>query len=89
MIDITYEPLTLLSDITEAVTYFFGGDNVELDEKAKENIETELSQDVLKAFVEQGENWEWTEENLHEKLEQFRADFKEKKVTNLSSLCGQ
>ena len=78
MIDITYEPLTLLSDITEAVTYFFGGDNVELDEKAKENIETELSQDVLKAFAEQGENWEWTEENLHEKLEQFRADFKEK-----------
>jgi uncharacterized protein (DUF4415 family) len=60
MIEVTYEPLTLLSDITDAVTYFFGGDNVELDEKAKENIETELSQEVLKAFVEQGEGWEWT-----------------------------
>ena len=79
MIEITYEPLTLLSDITDAVTYFFGGDNVELDEKAKENIETELSQDVLKAFVEQAEGWEWTEENLHEKLEKFRGDFKEQK----------
>ena len=78
MVEVTYEPLTLLSDITDAVAYFFGGDNVELDDKAKENIETELSQEVLKAFVEQGENWEWTEENLHEKLEQFRADFKEK-----------
>ena len=79
MVEVTYEPLTLLSDITDAVAYFFGGDNVELDEKAKENIETELSQEVLKAFVEQGENWEWTEENLHEKLEKFRADFKEQK----------
>ena len=45
---------------------------------AKENIETELSQEVLKAFVEQSEEWNWTEENLHEKLEKFRADFKEK-----------
>ena len=78
MIEITYEPLTLLSDITDAVAYFFGGDNVEIDEKAAENIDTGLSQEVLKAFVEQGNTWEWTEENLHEKLEKFRADFKEK-----------
>lgn len=78
MIEVTYEPLTLLSDITDAVSYFFGGDNVELDDKAKENIATELSQEVLKAFIEQAENWEWSEENLHEKLEKFRADFKEK-----------
>ena len=78
MIDITYEPLTLLSDITDAVSYFFGGDKVEIDEKAKENLDTELSQDVLKTFIEQAEGWEWTEENLHEKLEKFRADFKEK-----------
>ena len=79
MIDITYEPLTLLSDITDAVSYFFGGDKVEIDEKAAENLQTDLSQDVLKTFVEQAENWEWTEENLHEKLEKFRADFKEEK----------
>ena len=79
MIEITYEPLTLLSDITDAVPYFFGGGNVELDEKAQETVSSELSQEVLKAFVEQGETWEWTEENLHEKLEQFRGYFKEQK----------
>ena len=38
------------------------------------------SQDVLKAFVEQGEGWEWTENNLHEKLETFRGEFKEKGI---------
>lgn len=78
MVEITFEPLTLLSDITNSVAYFFGGDNVELDEKAQENLETELSQEVLAAFVEQGANWDWTEESLHEKLDQFRAEFKEK-----------
>lgn len=79
MIEVTREPLVLLSDITDAVSYFFGGEKVEIDEKAAENLETELSQDVLKSFIEQAENWEWTEENLHEKLEKFRADFKEQK----------
>ena len=79
MVDITYEPLTLLSDITDAVSYFFGGGNVEIDEKAQAELDTELSQDVLKSFVEQAEDWEWSEENLHEKLADFRAKFKEEK----------
>lgn len=79
MIEVTREPLVLLSDITDAVSYFFGGEKVEIDEKAAENLDTELSQDVLASFIEQAENWEWTEENLHEKLEKFRADFKEQK----------
>ncbi|MCQ2754493.1 MAG: glutamate--tRNA ligase [bacterium] len=80
MIEITREPLTLLSDITDAVPYFFGGKNVEIDPEVQTNtIETELSQDVLKTFVEQAETWEWTEENLHEKLEAFRGYFKEQK----------
>ena len=79
MIDITYEPLTLLSDITDAVSYFFGGDKVEIDEKAKAELDTELSQDVLTSFVEQAKDWDWTEENLHEKLEIFRGKFKEEK----------
>lgn len=38
MVDITYEPLTLLSDITDAVSYFFGGGNVEIDEKLRLNL---------------------------------------------------
>ena len=79
MIDITYEPLTLLSDITDAVAYFFGGDKVEVDEKAQAELDSELSQDVLKTFVSEAENWEWTEENLHDKLADFRAKFKEEK----------
>lgn len=80
MIEITREPLTLLSDITDAVPYFFGGKNVEIEPEVQTGtIDTELSQEVLKAFVEQAENWDWTEENLHEKLEQFRDYFKEQK----------
>ena len=80
MIEITREPLTLLSDITDAVPYFFGGKNVEIEPEVQTGtIDTELSQEVLKAFVEQAEHWDWTEENLHEKLEQFRGYFKEQK----------
>lgn len=80
MIEITREPLTLLSDITDAVPYFFGGKNVEIEPEVQTGtIDTELSQEVLKAFVEQAQNWDWTEENLHEKLEQFRGYFKEQK----------
>lgn len=79
MIEITYEPLTLLSDITDAVSYFFGGDKVEVDEKAQAELDTELSQDVLKSFIEQAEGWDWSEENLHEVLAEFRAKFKEEK----------
>ena len=79
MVEVTYEPLTLLSDITDAVPYFFG-EGVEFDEKATDTIATEVSQDVLKTFLEQAKDWEWTEENLHEKLEAFRAYYKEKGV---------
>ena len=79
MVEVTREPLTLLSDITDAVEYFFG-DGVELDDKSKETVESEVSQDVLKSFVEQSEAWDWTEENLHEKLEVFRAEYKEKEI---------
>ncbi|MBQ3641833.1 glutamate--tRNA ligase [bacterium] len=79
MVEVTREPLTLLSDITDAVEYFFG-DGVELDDKSKETVESEISQDVLKSFVEQSVNWDWTEENLHEKLEVFRAEYKEKGI---------
>ena len=80
MVEITYEPLTLLSDITDAVPYFFG-ETVEIDEQTQtEVIDLETSQEVLKAFVAQAQTWEWTEENLHEKLEAFRGEFKEKGI---------
>jgi len=63
--------------------------NMTLSNSPTVNVEPEVqtevldlpeSQEVLKAFVEQGEGWEWTEHNLHEKLEVFRGEFKEKGI---------
>ena len=80
MVELTREPLTLLSDITEAVPYFFGED-VKLDEGVQEEVlDTEESQSVLKDFVEQAKDWEWTEESLHDKLEVFRGQWKEQGI---------
>ena len=80
MVEITREPLTLLSDITDAVPYFFGKD-VEIDPEVQTGtIDTETSQAVLKDFVEKAKDWEWTEENLHEVLADFRAVWKEQGV---------
>lgn len=80
MVEITRDPLTILSDITDAVSYFFGED-VEVDPEVQTTVlDTEVSQDVLKTFAEQAKDWEWTEENLHEKLEEFRGFYKEKGV---------
>ena len=80
MVEITREPLTLLSDITDAVPYFFGKD-VEIDPEAQSGtLDTETAQSVLPDFVEKAQNWEWTEENLHEKLAEFRAEWKEKGI---------
>lgn len=77
MVEVTREPLTILSDITDAVPYFFGED-VEIEPKAQtEVLDTEVSQNVLKEFVKQVEGWSFDEETLHEKLEAFRAQFKE------------
>ena len=81
MVEITREPLTLLSDITDAVPYFFGGTEVNVEEEVQTTVlDLPESQEVLKAFVEQGAEWEWTEHNLHEKLDGFRAEFKEKGI---------
>ena len=80
MVEITRDPLTILSDITDAVTYFFG-DDVEVDPETQTTVlDTEVSQDVLKTFAEQAKDWDWTDENLHEKLEAFRGFYKEKGI---------
>ena len=80
MVEITREPLVLLSDITEAVPYFFG-ESVEVEPEVKaEVLDIDVSQQVLKAFVEQASNWTFEEETLHEKLEIFRGEFKEKGI---------
>lgn len=80
MIEITREPLTLLSDITDAVTYFFG-DSAEIEPEVQtEVLDTETAQEVLKEYMARSKDWEYTEEFLHEKLEEFRAYFKEKGI---------
>ena len=80
MLEVTREPLVLLSDITDAVSYFFG-DSVEVEPQVQTDVlDTETSQEVLKTYLEQSKDWEYTEENLHEKLEAFRGYFKEKGI---------
>ncbi len=80
MVEITREPLTLLADITDAVPYFFG-EKVEIEPEVQtEVLDTEDSQNILKTFLEQAQDWDWTDESLHEKLEAFRGEFKEKGI---------
>ena len=81
MVEITREPLVLLSDITDAVSYFFGGSNVKIEEEVQTSVlDLDESQEVLKSFVEQATTWDWSEASLHEKLEAFRGEFKEKGI---------
>lgn len=77
MVELTREPLTLLSDITDAVPYFFGKEVTIEPEAWDKAIASDECQNVLKDFIEKAKDWEWTEENLHEKLADFRAYWKE------------
>lgn len=80
MIEVTREPLVLLSDITDAVSYFFG-DNVEIEPEIQEKVlDTETSQEVLKEFLKLAENTECTEEAYHQALEALRSEFKTKGI---------
>lgn len=80
MIEITREPLVILSDITNAVPYFFG-DKCEVEtEVQSEVLDTELSQNVLKKVAELAPNWDFNEESLHHSLEELRNQFKEQGI---------
>ncbi len=80
MVEITREPLILLSDITDAVAYFFGED-VEIEPEVQTDVlDTETAQQVLAEFLKQAKDWNFDEETLHEKLETFRGEFKEKGI---------
>lgn len=80
MVEVTREPLTILSDITDAVPYFFGND-VEIEEGVKNDVlSTENSKKVLKEFAERAKEWNFDEETLHHKLEEFRGYFKEQGI---------
>ena len=80
MLEVTREPLVLLSDITDAVEYFFG-ESVNIEPQVQTDVlDTETSQEVLKEYLEQSKDWVYEEENLHEKLDAFRGFFKEKGI---------
>ncbi len=74
----TREPITILSDLTNDVAYFFGKD-IEYEEGVKEaNIDTEQAQNILKDFASKLDSYDFdNEEKLHEQLAEFRAYFKE------------
>jgi len=74
----TREPITILSDLTNDVEYFFGRD-VRYEEGVKEaNIDTEQAQNILKYFDSKLAEYDFdNEEKLHEQLADFRTYFKE------------
>ena len=84
MIVAVREPLTILSEITNAVSYFFG-DSIEIDAEIQKNvINIPESQRVLVEFfkITEGLNYINTEE-LHNQLADFRksiSDLKPKQI---------
>lgn len=82
VIEITREPLVILSDITNAVPYFFGGGQCSIEpEVQSEVLDTEISQTVLKEVAQLAQNWNFgDEEALHHELEELRNFFKGKGI---------
>lgn len=81
MVEVTREPITILSDITKDVEYFFG-ENVNFEEGVKENVlALEASQKVLNEVVSKIDNWHFDDsEKLHEELADLRNFFKEQGI---------
>lgn len=79
MVEITREPLTILSDITDAVPYFFG-EAVNIEPEVQTDVlNTETSQAVLKEVATLAQGWNFDdEEALHHTLEEVRNSFKER-----------
>ena len=77
----TREPITILSDLTNDVAYFFGTD-IEYEEGVKEaNIDTEQAQAILKEFASRVDSFDFdNDEKLHEQMADFRTFFKEQGV---------
>ena len=77
LVELTKEPLTLLSDITNDVKYFFGQD-VEIEEDVQRDVlDTEISQKVLSYVLSVAPDWTYEHEFLHEELQRIRDKFKE------------
>lgn len=80
MVEVTREPLTLLSEIKNAVSYFFGDDVVIEPEIQSTVLDTETSQKVLVEFKELAQSMGYSEEAIHHALEEFRNKFKEQGI---------
>jgi len=80
IVEVVREPLHLLSEITEAVSYFFG-EGVAIDSEIQTTVlDTDVSQKVLVEFKELAQKLNYSEEAIHHALEEFRAKFKEQGV---------
>ncbi len=77
IIEITREPITLLKDLVYDTQYFFEKPDYA---EVKELLNSELSKDVLNEFSKEVQTYDFNNsEELHEKLADFRARFKEVK----------
>ncbi|MDD3150855.1 MAG: glutamate--tRNA ligase [Candidatus Gastranaerophilales bacterium] len=77
LVEIVREPLTVLGDITDSVSYFFG-ENVNIDDEIKSTvIDTPETQQVLPKFIELCETLDFSNvEKIHEQLDEFRQAMK-------------
>ena len=81
IVEVTREPLTVLSEITDSVKYFFGDDVEYEGDVVEKHIKSELGIKVLKKAMEEFDSWAFDdEEKLHEQLADFRAYFKEQGI---------
>ena len=77
IVEVVREPLTLLAEISDAVSYFFGDDVVIDSEIQTTVLDTDISQQVLVDFKEFAQTLDYdSEEALHHSLEEFRGKFK-------------
>lgn len=78
IVEITREPLTVLSQIEHDASYFFE-DTLSLDE-VREVLDKDTSKEVLQYVLDNIEGWDFDdEEDIHNKLADLRTYFKEQK----------
>ncbi len=77
IIEVTREPITLLKDLEFDTQYFFEEPDYT---EVKDLLNSELSQEVLSKFKEDIKNYDFkNEQDIHDKLAEFRTFFKENK----------
>ena len=78
IVEITREPLTVLSEIEHDASYFFE-DDLSYDE-VREVLDKDLSKEVIEYVINNADNWDFdNEEDIHNKLADLRTYFKENK----------